>query len=348
MRPLACFLSACFRWPRLHTRLNHRKNAKLGVPNPERAGNIEMNCDSEVRTGRRFSLRTYLAVVFAVSWPFQVIAPFFIGNRAAVFLLNGVSMLMVAVGTFIAARYVFRDGFAVVRWRAGRSRDYVAAISLVLLFWVAPTMIAFLLGRIAPPGHLSSSQILWLFLSFGVGLPLAFGEEFGWRGYLLPRLAQQLSPRNSVLIHGMIWWAWHLPFVIGLAAHAGFNSAEQTGLPAGVSVAAAILAVIVGSFVPVVLHAVVFAFLWTRSGSLAVVVVYHGAFNGVRDSLATLKLLDPITGLCANAIIVATGAAMLWRADWSMLTAGSLPKPRWRAIESSEVVMSDYAGPEQP
>ena len=165
-------------------------------------------------------------------------------------------------------------------------------------------------------------------------MPLAFGEEFGWRGYLLPRLARQFSPRKAILIHGVIWWAWHLPFVIGVAAHAGLNSVEQTGLSAGLSAAAAILAVILASIVPVLLHAVVFAFLWARSGSLAVVVVYHGAFNGVRDSLATLELLDPVTGLWANLIIIATGAALLWRADWCPLAAGPLPQSQLQVPES--------------
>jgi membrane protease YdiL (CAAX protease family) len=37
------------------------------------------------------------------------------------------------------------------------------------------------------------------------------GEEFGWRGFALPRLLQHRRPLAAALILGVIWWAWHLP-----------------------------------------------------------------------------------------------------------------------------------------
>src|SRR5262249_40361049 len=37
------------------------------------------------------------------------------------------------------------------------------------------------------------------------------GEEFGWRGFALPRLLHRRSPLSAALILGVIWWAWHLP-----------------------------------------------------------------------------------------------------------------------------------------
>lgn len=45
-------------------------------------------------------------------------------------------------------------------------------------------------------------------------LPLSFlyfGEEFGWRGYLTPKL-EQLMPRPAALVvSGIIWGLWHAP-----------------------------------------------------------------------------------------------------------------------------------------
>jgi membrane protease YdiL (CAAX protease family) len=38
------------------------------------------------------------------------------------------------------------------------------------------------------------------------------GEEFGWRGFALPRLLKHQRPLGAALILGAIWWAWHLPF----------------------------------------------------------------------------------------------------------------------------------------
>lgn len=37
------------------------------------------------------------------------------------------------------------------------------------------------------------------------------GEEFGWRGFALPRLLVRWPPLATALILGGIWFAWHLP-----------------------------------------------------------------------------------------------------------------------------------------
>jgi membrane protease YdiL (CAAX protease family) len=43
--------------------------------------------------------------------------------------------------------------------------------------------------------------------------PFAFGEEWGWRGYLLPRLLP-LGQWPALLISGMIWGFWHAPLIL--------------------------------------------------------------------------------------------------------------------------------------
>jgi membrane protease YdiL (CAAX protease family) len=52
-------------------------------------------------------------------------------------------------------------------------------------------------------------QLLVIFL-------IAIGEEYGWRGYLLPRLLKKYSVFHSSLILGLIWGLWHFPaYLIG-------------------------------------------------------------------------------------------------------------------------------------
>lgn len=55
-----------------------------------------------------------------------------------------------------------------------------------------------------------------LFPQVIVILLISLGEEFGWRGFALPRLQKHLSALTASLVLGVIWGIWHYPgFVIG-------------------------------------------------------------------------------------------------------------------------------------
>src|SRR5262249_43548495 len=55
-----------------------------------------------------------------------------------------------------------------------------------------------------------------------VGALITFGEEFGWRGYLLPRL-MPLGQNWAVVLSGVIWAVWHLPLNVLYGANGGVS-----------------------------------------------------------------------------------------------------------------------------
>jgi membrane protease YdiL (CAAX protease family) len=66
----------------------------------------------------------------------------------------------------------------------------------------------------AEPGVIVGVQVLaGLTVAVLVNSLFAFGEEFGWRGYLLPRLMDLLGPWRGLLLHGAIWGFWHAPLI---------------------------------------------------------------------------------------------------------------------------------------
>lgn len=44
-------------------------------------------------------------------------------------------------------------------------------------------------------------------------IPLGIGEEYGWRGYLLPRLLP-MGEIKATIVLGLLWCFWHLPMMV--------------------------------------------------------------------------------------------------------------------------------------
>ncbi|MFD7449788.1 CPBP family intramembrane glutamic endopeptidase [Kitasatospora sp. NPDC059827] len=94
-------------------------------------------------------------------------------------------------------------------WR-NELRSVAVALTIPLGLTAAGLTVATLTGWYTPAHLPGPGTVVPLVLSALVSVPLYFGEELGWQGYLLPRLLRYGRTRG-LLIGGAIWGAWHVP-----------------------------------------------------------------------------------------------------------------------------------------
>ncbi len=250
---------------------------------------------------KQFSIKVYFLVVILLSWPFQI-AYFFLGDKYKWLLL--ISMIMVGVSTFICGKYIFKDGFKNAGWNWGKPKHYVSVFALALFLWFLPSIIERYVGFYVAASDNELKTIISGFLfSAAITIIPAFGEEFGWRGYLLPRLLVAYKYRKALLIHGFITWIWHLPFLIIIGLETGNNIWF-------------VPIVLIVSFIPAIMHAVVFAYIWSRTASLAVVTLYHVFFDEVRDTLQDTVGLGALGENWQMLVLTIMGILLLWKVTW--------------------------------
>ena len=95
--------------------------------------------------------------------------------------------------------------------------------------------------------------------------PVQAGEEIGWRGYALPRLAARFGLARASIVLGIIWACWHLPqFFISQADTYGQSFFVYSFQVTALSVA--------------------MAWLYAKTnGSLLLVMLLHSSVNNAKD-----------------------------------------------------------------
>ncbi len=147
-------------------------------------------------------------------------------------------MWVPALATVLTIKFVTREGFAIVNIRFGSWKPYLTSGLLVPICFVLIYGLTWLLGLDQPDWGLEQflATIRWTdgtdlppIPSPGLVLPVlfvvtlvivpfinglfGFGEELGWRGYLLPKL-MVLGKLKAYLLLGIVWGLWHLPLIL--------------------------------------------------------------------------------------------------------------------------------------
>jgi membrane protease YdiL (CAAX protease family) len=229
----------------------------------------------------------------------------------------------------IVTKLVYQRNVRGLGWRWGKTRYQIAGWLLPLALglvgfglvwltvggfydeaWIAETRngIADTLGLTASSPYVVMLIVLLVGGTVGLLLPglFAFGEELGWRGFLVPELYKHVNFTKTALISGLIWSVYHYPLVIGLEA-------EELG----VNTAYLLIMATVGG----IGLSTIMAWLRLKSGSVWTAVFFHAALNsynqGVFENLTetTSNLTNYISGEFGlmMSLVAAFAGYLFWR-----------------------------------
>lgn len=172
-----------------------------------------------------FYLYMVLTLFFVVLAAFSVLAP---AQEKLIALLRIIPLFVGLLGLILFRVFKGRNAFARANLRGGRLLDWIIYGGAVVLFLALQTGLnaLFHLGKPVDPNLLAAQlgvnipgTTLMIVLAFQtilegslLGLVIAFGEEYGWRGFLQGQL-NRLGKKRGTLLLGLIWGAWHYPII---------------------------------------------------------------------------------------------------------------------------------------
>lgn len=245
------------------------------------------------------SLLAYFLITFAVTWTCfisVVVSGVSIGTLLGqILLLFGTfapAMVALALTARSAGSAGVRGLLARITTSGVTARWYVFA----LVYLLAIKLTAAVLHRVATGAWPRFGHEAWYLIPVAIAIstPVQAGEEIGWRGYALPRLAARLGLGGAGVLLGAIWALWHLPLFFVREA----DTYGQSFIMYALSVIA---------------MSVAMTWLYAHvRGSLLPVMLMHAAVNNTKDIVpsATPGAMNTF-GLSASLVAWLT-VALLW------------------------------------
>ena len=289
----------------------------------------------------------YLAFAFGIAWAFGLIIALTGGLAHSPQLIPGtpitLALVLLATGymwapalAHIATRLITREGWQGMLLRPNLKRGWpywllawflplvMTILGAALFFAIFPQFFDPSLGTVkrmlaqsaqatgqpiplSPWALVAVEAVAGTLLAPLVNSLFTFGEEFGWRAYLLPRLLP-LGERKAMVAMGVIWGVWHWP-VIAMGHNYGFNypGAPWTGMLAMVW-----LTFVLGTFL---------GWLTLRAGSVWPAVIGHAAINGISGLGALFVQGTP------NPLLGPLPVGLIGSAAWAALALWILLRP---------------------
>ena len=284
---------------------------------------------------RRIGLFLLITFGLAYVWTMGLIWPRVLGRDAASFTaeetlintaLTAVLMFFPAIGVLLT-RLFTREGFKNSMLRLnlkGNVRYYLIGwfgpmvltlLGTALYFAVCPseftltTYKTMLEAQAMSPAAFWAMQAALMLVAPLLNLIPCLGEEWGWRGYLLPKVAQRMKFLPTVLLTGFIWGIWHAPIIV-----AGHNyGMNYPGYPWWGIIAMCVFCIVVGTL---------FSYITLKAKSCWPAVFAHGMLNGTA-SIGVLFLANPMaydrfmgpvpTGVIGAAAYIVVAVWIAWR-----------------------------------
>ena len=193
----------------------------------------------------------FLAITFGLTWAYEfgVVYPVSSGALTgippvAAQFVTGAAMFFPAIGVLIT-RLVTGEGFknSVIKPRGFKKAlpwfavawfgpAVLSIIGAAVYFFIFPqdfdpamtTFVASTQQQAAATGAEMPADTITMmllaqlpfaiFLAPVLNIFTTFGEEWGWRGYLVPKVSTRLRIVPTLLITGVIWGLWHAPLTI--------------------------------------------------------------------------------------------------------------------------------------
>ncbi|MBE5965382.1 MAG: CPBP family intramembrane metalloprotease [Lachnospiraceae bacterium] len=213
--------------------------------------------------------------------------------------IEAVGQLLVAMAMFIPAisvaitRLITKEGFADSWIRPnlkGNVKYYLFAwfgpvvltiLGAILYFLLFPDELTFDMEYLATAykangvtleasqlrGMIAGQAVIAILLAPVMNAVTCLGEEWGWRGYLLPKMSERFRIIPMLLIYGVIWGLWHAPLtVLGHNYGLGYAGYPYLGI-----IAMCIFCIVMGT---------IFSYVSLKTKSCLPAVIAHGSING--------------------------------------------------------------------
>ncbi len=209
----------------------------------------------------------FIVSTLLVSWLMTFIFLVVLNDKKLGIGLISYIMLVPAAIAIILKKFEGKPIFkGVIRGTNFKSLAFGILFPVAFIFLCSIISIAAGLGRFDDNKLPDLRGCITILITIFTALIVGFGEEYGWRGYLLPSLTQKYGKIKASTIVGIVWGLYHAPGLYLLARLTG------VGDPLSVAAVQACAAFAV-SFS--------FAYCYYLSGSIFSVMIFHSIWNNI-------------------------------------------------------------------